>query len=145
MLDAILTHPASKDSSPYQLLPTGRPLHLCPAGEAQPSFTPHSQGLRGGCQKQGQQHCLPEREGFKAQHRQYSISSQAPLPKTNGRENRPARGEFCSSNPRAVPLRCPPGEVKVWAEWQDIDDRKVRRQAGDRGLPSPESCDPFSK
>ena len=38
---------------------------------------------------------------------------------------------------------CPPGEVKVWAEWQDIDDRKVRRQAGDRGLPSPESCDPF--
>ena len=31
---------------------------------------------------------------------------------------------------------CPPGEVKVWAEWQDIDDRRVRRQAGDRRLPS---------
>ena len=47
MLDAILTHPASRDSGSYQLLPKGHPLHLRPAGEAQPSCTPHSQGLRG--------------------------------------------------------------------------------------------------
>ena len=36
MLDAILTHPASRDSGSYQLLPKGHPLHLRPAGEAHP-------------------------------------------------------------------------------------------------------------